>query len=215
MKQRIKIGLTGPSSTGKSTLARDFALNTGIPFKSVQTADVLQECGYASHADLVKAGLEANLKFQKKLVEARLNLLHSDSDFITDRTPLDSLVYYNMSAMHDPEALDPAWESQVIRSLAGYTLVQFLPFGSIPMEQAERRINSSLYHAMTSAMFKLYIQHMSSTFLGISGLSVIESVSSDRVSRVLDVIADTDSNLLQTTGIGHSVALKYDTIRLS
>ena len=161
--KRIVIGLTGPSSTGKTTLCQDWCTqNPEASFQSVQTADVLKEMGYANHEQLVRAGEEANFEMQRELILRRGVLLMTHrSSFITDRTPLDSLVYYAVSNPHETEKIAKL-ENYAFRHMAKYDAIVYTPWGSITFAANDVRLNSPYFHLLTDYTFQYFIRRYKS-----------------------------------------------------
>jgi adenylate kinase family enzyme len=160
MAATVRVGLTGPSSTGKTSIAREFAAQTGVPFLAVDTTTELRKFGYGSHPALVSAGPAANREFQLHLIRKRVELLDAHDSFITDRTPLDSLVYYCMEAMHKPHPDDDRLQAEVFAACARYDALVLVRYGSLPLEDNGVRTHSDLYHRMTDLMFRYLADRM-------------------------------------------------------
>jgi hypothetical protein len=158
----LKIGLTGPTSTGKTTLARDFVngeeVNSEfqVRYCAVDTTSALHDMGYNSHEELIRDGEPANYRLQESLIQRRAMQAASTARFITDRTPLDALVYYATSNLHENDRIAKLREL-AFAALGQYTLVVYTPLGVIQHEENGVRLNSPLYHGVTESVFYHYI----------------------------------------------------------
>lgn len=150
----MRIGLTGPTSTGKTSLAQEFSVQLGVPFLNVDTTTELNKFGFKSHAELLAAGLSANRAFQAHLIGKRAELLEANPVFITDRTPLDSLVYYYMESMRHPHPEDEALQQFVFDTCAKYDALVLVRYGNLPLKENGVRIHSDMYHRTTDMLFK-------------------------------------------------------------
>jgi len=86
------IGLSGAHGSGKTTLAKAYAENTGIVFVPSEASSVIVGCG---HNPALDYNFSDRLYLQKKIL-ARAIISYEGTaggDFITDRTPLDFLAY--------------------------------------------------------------------------------------------------------------------------
>lgn len=95
--------LSGPSGIGKTTMAEKLAQEYKIPFL-VGSAKVLWEkYGIESHLDLIEKSdrdPQFALSFQYALLEYRTNQIKENSNFVSDRSPLDNLVYFLNQLSH-------------------------------------------------------------------------------------------------------------------
>lgn len=85
------IGLVGAHRTGKTTLAKEFSLKSGIPFVPVHAGEVFKRFRIDPSADM---GLETRIAVQRAiLAEATEQWGRLPAPFVTDRTPIDMLGY--------------------------------------------------------------------------------------------------------------------------
>ncbi|WP_186214506.1 AAA family ATPase [Burkholderia gladioli] len=92
MSNLSAIGLCGPHRTGKTTLARAYAEKHGIPFVVTSTSAVFAKHGLDPAAPMdFKTRIDIQLKILDAAEEAWQK--HGESAWITDRTPLDMLMY--------------------------------------------------------------------------------------------------------------------------
>lgn len=92
-----KIFITGTSGIGKTTLANYISKRRDIPFINGSSTVLWDEYGIKSHKELLELGINEPLKgldFQYKLLSHREELVKGADSFVTDRTPIDNLVYF-------------------------------------------------------------------------------------------------------------------------
>jgi hypothetical protein len=84
-------GICGPSSSGKTTLARQIAEDLGMDFYATNTNDVCRAVGIDPHAPMT---LDTRLKLQMHIVQHHIEQIQIlPRPLITDRTPLDMLAF--------------------------------------------------------------------------------------------------------------------------
>ncbi|WP_432263113.1 AAA family ATPase [Cupriavidus sp. TMH.W2] len=86
------IGLCGPHRTGKTTLAKAFAADANIPFLVTSTSTVFARHGLDPAAPM---DFGTRLFIQDKVLDAAVEVWRDAGaeQWITDRTPLDMLMY--------------------------------------------------------------------------------------------------------------------------
>lgn len=85
------IGLVGAHRVGKTTLAKAYAEQTDIEFVQTDSTGVFKKYGMSPKVDY---HFRERLFIQNKILEdAERRYKAANSDFITDRTPLDMLAY--------------------------------------------------------------------------------------------------------------------------
>lgn len=168
MKSELKIGLTGPTSTGKTTLARDYCAlprrdGADVEYRAVETRPVMHSMGYASHEALIRGGEEANYDLQWQLVQRRAALNAEPGSYITDRTPLDALIYYATSHPHEVAKIE-RMRTAVFAALRQYSLVVYVPLHSLQFTADSVRLDSDLYHSITGHVFEYYIRRYNAAY---------------------------------------------------
>lgn len=85
------IGLCGSHRTGKTTLAQAVSTELGIPFCQTRVSKVFSDLGYIPSVDYP---LETRMLIQDAILTDCLEVWsHCDTQFITDRAPIDLMAY--------------------------------------------------------------------------------------------------------------------------
>lgn len=85
------IGLAGSHRTGKTSLARAFSEEFGIPFAETNSSAVFAGLGLDPKADY---DMKTRMVIQNIILESAVGVYKAaGSQFITDRTPIDMLAY--------------------------------------------------------------------------------------------------------------------------
>ena len=91
-----KIFLSGVSGIGKTTLCNLISKNTGLPFLEGSSKVLWRDFNISSHKEIIDKSLSDpafGLEFQYALLDYREKMIKENDSFITDRTPLDNIVY--------------------------------------------------------------------------------------------------------------------------
>lgn len=153
----LKVGLCSAGSTGKTTLLKPLseALNVGI--FNLTTNSVMEKFNLKSQNDAVAvAGVvpAIGINFQSQLIKDRFDYFFDvsnikDQDFVTDRTPLDSLAYYMIHNCYwDTEEHTDELIEIIRNSRKLYDYIFCLPTGVIPVENDGRRGLNPYYHSL-------------------------------------------------------------------
>src|ERR1017187_4913880 len=147
----LRVGISGASGTGKSTLAQYISGQHAIPFISTSTKPLWPKYKVNSHEELIMMALknpQMGMDFQWEVLEYRRKLLTNEAAFVTDRTPVCNVVYFlmqNSFMISEPETrkyIDAC--NEALKDL--FTGIIFLPFnGHIVLENDGNRVNSKYY----------------------------------------------------------------------
>lgn len=99
-----RIFIAGPSGTGKSTLADWISKTYRIPFITTSSKPLWDKYQVKSHLELMSKCAKdpsMGLDFQFELLEFRRKVLVDVEEFVTDRSPVDNLVYFLMQNSHN------------------------------------------------------------------------------------------------------------------
>lgn len=93
-----KIYLSGPSGTGKTTLAVELAKRLHLPYITTSGSVLWKKYGITKHSDILKLSQEkpsVGFQYQFDLLKHRYDTLSTYVDgFVTDRSPVDNIAYY-------------------------------------------------------------------------------------------------------------------------
>jgi len=172
----MKIALTGASSTGKSTLAKEvLALYPNLRAINVDARGLIAEHGCTNVSDMSP---DQYKRFQIAYIERKLSLERAESDYITERSFVDAFVYWRYHCTNISDAADNNRMLGICKSWASrYDLHIYLPFGQIPFSADGYRHNSLDYHYDIGADIKILLQEWR--------LNFIECVSADLTDRIL------------------------------
>lgn len=134
----MRIGLCGPSGTGKTTLAKYIAEVLDIPYKPLSATMVLEELGIdmgikgMGHRWLINNSskdVSWGLQVQARILESREATIHNMKDVVIDRTPVDNLVYAMYEVSHNStESWIEDYRQKVFDFYKTFDLIIFIPY---------------------------------------------------------------------------------------
>jgi len=158
----LKIGICGPSGSGKTTLAKYIAEAFDLQFISLSAKEIWKDHNIINHADIIqKSILETHwgLNFQYQLLDYRNKYLTNKNNFVTDRTPIDNLVYFMLqNSWMVNEEENKKYIIACMESLKHYSGIIFIQYSNdIKLENDNQRINNPYYQQLTSQIFNYVI----------------------------------------------------------
>lgn len=181
----MKIALCGPSGSGKTTLAKFLETHLGLEFLAGSSFSKLlsdsqktklrdmgyKETGHREVIQLSHSNPHFGRFFQNSVLYQRAELLRNNSDFITDRSPVDNLVYYLMQVA--PTEVDPTKVVEFIESclnsmdsLTHLVFVQVAP-NQLSIETNGSRVDNLHFQRMVNAIFDhVLAQYIMPNFAG-------------------------------------------------
>jgi adenylate kinase family enzyme len=142
----MKIAIDGVSSTGKSTLARLVAENTGLPLISEDT--LVQKAfsygraeGYAFTTEYMPDFTAEDVTiFELNFLKARYEIEESALSYVIDQSALGNMVYLlTFCSRNLSEEVLNEHVRRLERITQTYKSIWYLPFGVIPIEDDKRR----------------------------------------------------------------------------
>lgn len=156
------LGLCGAHRTGKTTLAKAYALKAGATFLETSVSAINRELGF----DLTKEhSFAERLDHQEKIL-ARIDTIygaHVGEDIITDRTPLDMIAYTLAEAHGDRVAEED--QERLARYVQNCIDVTNRRFGVLMLVQPGIPIVAEEGKASAN---RAYIEHLNSIILGLT-----------------------------------------------
>ena len=158
--RNLKIAMAGPSGTGKTTLAEWIANEFKLPFITSSTKPLWEKHNIQSHKELITRTMlnpQWGLDFQYEVLEFRQNIINNYESFVTDRSPIDNLVYFLMqNTPYLGEEATEAYISLCAEALSKMDGLIQIPFGDhIPLENDGKRINNRFYQLSTNSQFAI------------------------------------------------------------
>lgn len=92
-----KIFICGTSGIGKTTLAKHIARSRNTPFINGSSTVLWNKFNIENHKELLELGFkdpQRGLDFQHELLKYRVEITKGLKGFVTDRSPIDNLVYF-------------------------------------------------------------------------------------------------------------------------
>lgn len=184
-----KIFLSGVSGIGKTTLCNLISKNTGLPFIEGSSKVLWRDFNIGSHKELIDRSIKDpkfGLDFQYALLDYREKLIKENPSFITDRSPLDNIVYTIIQL--GPSISSDETLAYIQRAKSIYKNIEEEyqhihlglnndMLGEILVENDGMRIPNFYYQLMVEGVFKTCLE---SNWLGIRNLSKIYSWDMDR-----------------------------------
>jgi len=185
----MKIALTGSSSTGKTTLAKELLKNdlTKEHINNFITTDarlILQEMGHKSMDFMTQA--ESKI-FQIKYFQKKKKLEDGANNYITDRSFVDIAAYWTIRDTSDndknsEESHELMNECQLLSK--NYDFHFYLPFGLFPFESDGYRSEDLIFHKKIDCAIINFLQQWKVNYAVLDCISIQERISSiiDRIT---------------------------------
>lgn len=159
-----KIYICGPSGVGKTTLAKAISEKYNIPFVSTSGKSLWAMFNINSHKELIDRTaadpMGFGMNYQIALLEQRTAAIDGYSQFVTDRSPIDNLVYFLAQvASHATEEQTKKYIDVCELSMKRANKVIYIPFTrEILLEDDGARIVNGYYQEYITSVFDLVIK---------------------------------------------------------
>lgn len=162
-----RVQITGPSGTGKTTLAKIISDELNIPFISTSAKEVWPNFGINKHSDVFDLSIPKFKEYQEAINDNRVTNLHGINSFISDRSVgIDSIAYFfdHLAGRLSKVELD-IFKSEVITDMLSVTdAIIYLPYNfdlqSIPINDG-KRITNQYYQEKMTLIFDYVINMLS------------------------------------------------------
>lgn len=168
----LKVAFTGPSGTGKTTLVQFVKEELGLTWlngssgglKDPEKNKELYESGLnvgKGHKEVIQSGhRHPSLAWenQRAISAARAKLILNNKHFVTDRSPIDILVYATIQC--GPYITDKdiqALEAESYAIASNLTHIIYIPTMWSPVEDNGSRIPNFYYQKAMGSVFEMYL----------------------------------------------------------
>ena len=167
----MKVAIAGPSGTGKTTIAEYIASTLGLSHvTSKETRQVPAEvskkwadkylyfgdCGHRRLINLQNAEPQFGMEWQYEMLKARGRVIGDRSNFIMDRSPIDSLTYMLTQNAHNiSNEYMGKFLTEVSAQLEELTHIIFMPYNNPNwVEDNGSRVASVPFQKLMSVSFQ-------------------------------------------------------------
>lgn len=167
----MRIAISGPSGTGKTTLAKWISQEYKIPFLETSAKPLWEKYNISCHKDIITKGIK-NIEFGNDFQNDVLNLYKTNhKEYITDRSPIDVLTYYLLqNAPFNSQEKTKEFIDKCQKTLDNIDMIIKIPYNdSIILENDNKRIVNSYYQKSVNKIFEL-----SNELLNINVKKIIE-----------------------------------------
>lgn len=161
----MRIALTGSSSTGKTTLAKEISkIRKTLKYLTVDARSIIESYNIINIDDLSNINFKL---FQKEWITKKRNNELAMKDFIADRSFIDPLAY-----MEDRNIVDNILEQECISYMDDYDIVFYIPFGNIPFKSDGYRFDDITRHEKIDKNIQTLLDKNKIKYYTIEDLSV-------------------------------------------
>lgn len=159
-----KICISGPSGTGKTTLAMWMAKHYNIAYldgsgKKIWGDRAIGTDDITNHQDIItKSYIDPiwGLKYQENLLDYRATLMNSCDNWVMDRGPLDNMVYFLLQVspmVGEKTSMGILNEALVLYGEQTHQIITILS-PDIPLTRDGKRVPNRFYQMTTDAVYE-------------------------------------------------------------
>ncbi len=159
--------LSGPSGIGKTTIAKHLAERFNLGYISGSISDLIPDTKELKHSDMLSKTSEQLVKEDYQLINLRNKLFKLKTDFVTDRSYLDSAAYF----LYKQSTKLPTCEVDQFINLCKMLISQqcdlLVLFGVVPedinnwlVENNDKRILNTYYQVQMSSIMVDVLKYM-------------------------------------------------------
>lgn len=183
----MRIALTGPSSSGKSTLMDRLCINNPSLKKiQVETREIFDKYGIVNQRQSVIDASSYPDKFKlmyTDLITSRYTKFSENTNFITDRMPVDSLIYYKLQHSFFDLSADEtiqAFSSISLETCRLFDHIFLLPpskeFSLLDSNNSMRNSNHAYNEMMYTLLYSWFVQSKLSNVYLLTKQDLLERV---------------------------------------
>lgn len=156
MYKDFKIALSGPQSSGKSTLAYAWSIKHNVNLGK-GTKDIMDIFSFKDHKQIIKTAVltpEVGLEFQKTLaIEKLKEFKQAKKGLISDRSLIDIFTYYSIhNSMFANEETNEQMKNLLMEFFHEIDLLVFVSPRLSKIEDNKIRVKNSIYYETVSSV---------------------------------------------------------------
>jgi len=176
-----RIFITGASGTGKSTIAKHMSELYRLEYISTSAKRVWPEFGFKNHKEahiISSVSQYVGVRYQTAVLNNRADLLHGKKNWVTDRSPIDNIVYSLISIGHSLSTIESGKFIDYAMSILmkGTGLIYLKWNEDIPIESEGyidgMRINNRYYQKMIDSVISGFINRINFEVYGVKLLTL-------------------------------------------
>lgn len=159
----LRVALTGASGVGKTTIANEIARIYGIPFMSSSMSDIVLDTKLKPQSELISNATQVN---EVNLLSARAKMYAEHVNFVTDRSPIDSIAYYihKLSTKVSISSID-VFRGMANKALENITHLIYIDYDATmiqtwPIQDNGKRVKNSYFQWMMGMVIKGVLTEM-------------------------------------------------------
>lgn len=161
MTTEKRIIISGRSGAGKTTLAKYIASRYRIPFINGSSKVLWERYGIKNHKELIEKcdkDLEFAKNFQFELLSYRKEQINKYPEFVTDRGPLDNIVYYLLQVAAKETTVDTTtYIDLCFWDLPSFTQIYINMKGKETVIPDGKRVDNEWYQKTVDGIFRQYL----------------------------------------------------------
>jgi len=174
---KVRLACSGPSGTGKTTLCEFISKEFDIPFITTSTKPLWDKYGITTHQELINKTTTDpawGIEFQAEVLAYRVAKLEGVEEFVTDRSPVDNMVYFLMQNSHLATEEDTKlYLEGCKRAMILFNTILALPFTvDTPLENDGKRIANQYYQKTVNSTFVVVSELMANELKQCNGLTI-------------------------------------------
>lgn len=165
----MRLFISGVSGIGKTTLAQRVSQEYDIPFIVGSTKMIWHKYGIKSHKEIISMCInqpKIGYQFQMEIIDYRLEMMQTHKEFVTDRSPVDNVVYMLTQMGHT--LTEDEFYSYLEKAKIAYNnfedvkhlhlAANYNTLNSLAIEDDNMRISSRYFQLTINSVFEMVIK---------------------------------------------------------